>query len=103
MAEPPPILETIDLARSFDVSRPWLQRVLAGEGRRSLQAVDGVSFAIPQGHDPVAGGRERLRQIDRRAAGGRALSRRAAARSLFEGDALAQRPRHRRRCAGGCR
>jgi peptide/nickel transport system ATP-binding protein len=44
-----PILEVDDLARSFDVSRPWLQRVLAGEGKRILRAVDGISFAIPRG------------------------------------------------------
>jgi peptide/nickel transport system ATP-binding protein len=48
MAETP-ILEVDDLARSFDVSRPWLQRVLAGEGKRILRAVDGISFAIPRG------------------------------------------------------
>jgi peptide/nickel transport system ATP-binding protein len=48
MAETP-ILEVDDLARSFDVSRPWLQRVLAGEGKRILRAVDGISFAIPPG------------------------------------------------------
>ena len=44
-----PMFEARDLARHFDVSRPLLQRLLAGEGRRSLKAVDGVSFAIPRG------------------------------------------------------
>jgi peptide/nickel transport system ATP-binding protein len=44
-----PMLATRDLARFFDVSRPLIQRVLAGEGRRMLRAVDGVSFAIPKG------------------------------------------------------
>jgi peptide/nickel transport system ATP-binding protein len=44
-----PMLEVQDLARSFDVSRPLLQRLIAREGRRSLQAVDGISFAIPRG------------------------------------------------------
>ncbi|MBL6456955.1 ATP-binding cassette domain-containing protein [Belnapia sp. T6] len=48
MAETP-VLEVEDLAKTFDVSRPWLQRVLAGEGRRTLRAVDGVSFDIPKG------------------------------------------------------
>jgi peptide/nickel transport system ATP-binding protein len=43
------MLETRDLARFFDVSRPMLQRLLAGEGRRMLRAVDGISFAIPKG------------------------------------------------------
>ncbi|PWS37311.1 ABC transporter ATP-binding protein [Falsiroseomonas bella] len=45
----PAMLETRDLARFFDVSRPLIQRVLAGEGKRMLRAVDGVSFAIPKG------------------------------------------------------
>ena len=44
-----PVLVAEDLARSFDVSRPLLQRLLAGEGRRTLKAVDGVSFDIPKG------------------------------------------------------
>ena len=44
-----PMLETQDVARFFDVSRPLIQRVLAGEGKRMLRAVDGVSFAIPKG------------------------------------------------------
>ncbi len=49
MAEAPPLFAAEDLARSFDVSRPLLQRLLAGEGRRRLRAVDGVTFAIPRG------------------------------------------------------
>jgi peptide/nickel transport system ATP-binding protein len=44
-----PMVEADDLARFFDVSRPALQRLLAGEPRRILRAVDGVSFAIPKG------------------------------------------------------
>jgi peptide/nickel transport system ATP-binding protein len=44
-----PMLETQDVARFFDVSRPLLQRVLSGEGKRMLRAVDGISFAIPKG------------------------------------------------------
>lgn len=43
------MLETRDLARFFDVSRPPLQRLLSREGRRMLRAVDGVSFGIPKG------------------------------------------------------
>jgi peptide/nickel transport system ATP-binding protein len=43
------MLEVRDLARHFDVSRPLLQRALAREGRRTLRAVDGISFAIPKG------------------------------------------------------
>ena len=44
-----PVLEAERLSRSFDVSRPWLQRTLAGEGKQTLRAVDEISFAIPRG------------------------------------------------------
>ncbi|WP_114376065.1 ABC transporter ATP-binding protein [Elioraea thermophila] len=43
------LVEVEDLARDFDVSRPWLFRVLNGEPRRIVHAVAGVSFAIPRG------------------------------------------------------
>ena len=43
------VLEADHLSRHFDVSRPWLQRTLAGEKRQTLRAVDEVSFAIPLG------------------------------------------------------
>ncbi len=44
-----PMLETEDVARHFDVSRPLLQRLVTREGKRSLRAVDGISFSIPKG------------------------------------------------------
>jgi peptide/nickel transport system ATP-binding protein len=44
-----PLLEVRDLARDFDVSKPWLNRVLEGGSRQILKAVDGVSFAINRG------------------------------------------------------
>ena len=41
---------TIDgLRRTFDVSRPWLNRVIARQPRQILKAVDGVSFGIRRG------------------------------------------------------
>ncbi len=43
------LIELKDVGRSFDVSRPWLNRVLEGEGRRILRAVDEVSFTIRRG------------------------------------------------------
>jgi peptide/nickel transport system ATP-binding protein len=42
------VLEAIEVSRHFDVSKPTLQRVLSGEGRRVLRAVDAVSFDIPR-------------------------------------------------------
>jgi peptide/nickel transport system ATP-binding protein len=44
-----PTLEAQDITRMFDVSRPWLQRVLAHEPRLLLRAVDNASFAISRG------------------------------------------------------
>ena len=44
-----PLLRVEDLRCAFEVSRPWLERLLAREPRRWLRAVDGVSFAIPRG------------------------------------------------------
>lgn len=37
------------LGRDFDVSKPWLNRLLEREGRQILRAVDDVSFAIARG------------------------------------------------------
>jgi peptide/nickel transport system ATP-binding protein len=44
-----PLLAVRDLARYFDVSRPWLNRVIEGAPRQTLKAVDGVSFEINRG------------------------------------------------------
>jgi peptide/nickel transport system ATP-binding protein len=43
------LLQVENAGRDFDVSRPWLNRVIEGEPRRSLCAVDGVSFSIRKG------------------------------------------------------
>jgi peptide/nickel transport system ATP-binding protein len=44
-----PFVEVRDLKRTFDVSKPWLNRVLEGAPRQFLKAVDGVSFDIRRG------------------------------------------------------
>jgi len=44
-----PLLALEGVSRDFDVSRPWLNRVIEGEPRRSLRAVDGVSFTVAAG------------------------------------------------------
>ena len=44
-----PLLKLEAVSRDFDVSRPWLNRVLEGEPRRTLRAVDRVSFEVQQG------------------------------------------------------
>ena len=45
----PSLLELEDVGRDFDVSRPWLNRVIEGVPRQLLKAVDGVSFAVRKG------------------------------------------------------
>ena len=49
MAEAAALVEVSDLAKYFDVSKPWLNRVLERDKRQILKAVDGVSFSIPKG------------------------------------------------------
>ncbi|SAI68141.1 ABC transporter ATP-binding protein [Bordetella ansorpii] len=44
-----PLVSVRDAARWFDVSQPWLERVLARKPRQMLRAVDGVSFDIARG------------------------------------------------------
>ncbi|KZC97409.1 ABC transporter ATP-binding protein [Oceanibaculum pacificum] len=44
-----PVLKAHDLARYFDVSPPFLNRVIEGAPRQILKAVDGVSFEIQKG------------------------------------------------------
>mgnify|MGYP000884363789 FL=1 len=44
-----PLVRATDLAKTFDVSAPWLNRVIERQPRQLLRAVDGVSFDIPRG------------------------------------------------------
>ena len=44
-----PYVQVKDLRRVFDISKPWLNRVLEGSGKQYLKAVDGVSFDIARG------------------------------------------------------
>ncbi|RYG14217.1 MAG: dipeptide ABC transporter ATP-binding protein [Burkholderiales bacterium] len=44
-----PLVQAVDLAKSFDVSPPWLNRVIERKPRVILKAVDGVSFEIEKG------------------------------------------------------
>ncbi len=45
----PPLVEVTDLEKSFDVSAPWLNRVVERKPRQFVHAVDGVSFSIERG------------------------------------------------------
>ena len=44
-----PLVRAHDLAKTFDVSPPWLNRVLERQPQQLLKAVDGVSFEIEKG------------------------------------------------------
>ncbi|HUJ00313.1 MAG TPA: oligopeptide/dipeptide ABC transporter ATP-binding protein [Usitatibacter sp.] len=44
-----PLVEVRNLTRDFDVSRPWLNRMIERAPRQVLRAVDDVSFAIERG------------------------------------------------------
>src|SRR5881296_3071891 len=45
----PPFVDVRNLRRVFDVSKPWLNRVLEGGHLEFLKAVDGVTFDIAKG------------------------------------------------------
>jgi len=44
-----PLLKLTEVSRDFDVSRPWLNRVLEGTPQQWLRAVDGMSFELRRG------------------------------------------------------
>ena len=44
-----PLVQANELAKTFDVSPPWLNRVIERKPRQLLHAVDGVSFEIAAG------------------------------------------------------
>jgi peptide/nickel transport system ATP-binding protein len=48
-AKPQSLVVAHDLAKTFDVSAPWLNRVIERKPRQMLNAVDGVSFEIERG------------------------------------------------------
>ena len=47
--KPAPLVVAHDLAKTFDVSAPWLNRMIERKPRQMLNAVDGVSFEIERG------------------------------------------------------
>jgi peptide/nickel transport system ATP-binding protein len=48
-APPTTLLRLDEVGRDFDVSRPWLNRVIERTGRLRLRAVDSVSFEVRKG------------------------------------------------------
>ncbi|NBX96230.1 MAG: ATP-binding cassette domain-containing protein, partial [Betaproteobacteria bacterium] len=48
-ASPHPLVQVQDLAKVFDVSAPWLNRMVERKPKQFVYAVDGVSFSIAAG------------------------------------------------------
>ena len=44
-----PLVQVTNVAKTFDVSPPWLNRIIERKPRVLLHAVDGVSFEIEKG------------------------------------------------------
>ncbi|MDE2398805.1 MAG: ABC transporter ATP-binding protein, partial [Burkholderiales bacterium] len=44
-----PLVEVSGLAKTFDVSAPWLERVVGRKPKAFVHAVDGVDFRIERG------------------------------------------------------
>jgi peptide/nickel transport system ATP-binding protein len=44
-----PLVRLVEVGRDFDVSKPWLNRVVEGAPRLILRAVDGVTFDVRKG------------------------------------------------------
>ncbi|QYK41335.1 MAG: ATP-binding cassette domain-containing protein [Paracoccaceae bacterium] len=49
MTDTPNLVEVAGLKKTFDLSRPLLNRLIEGGGRQFVHAVDGVDFVIPRG------------------------------------------------------
>mgnify|MGYP000131940664 CR=1 FL=1 len=75
------LVEVAGLAKTFDVSAPWLNRVLERQPRRFVHAVDGVSFDIAENSTLVT-------QVDARDADLPADTAQAAAQDIRAMDEL---------------
>ena len=100
-----PLVEAKGLTRVFDVSKPWLNRVIEGERKAYLKAVTGISFAI--------GRRETLALVGESGSGKSTVARmvvgllrpdrRDASPSTASTCGRRRAPPSARSCAGACR
>ncbi len=86
---PEALLSVQHLARSFDVSAPWLNRVIERQPRQFLKAVDDVSFTIRRGETFSLVGESGCGKstVARLIVG---LHRPSAGSIVFEGQAISQ-------------
>jgi peptide/nickel transport system ATP-binding protein len=94
------LVEVDDLAKIFDVSAPWLNRVIERKPQQFVHAVDGVSFRIPKGRT--------LALVGESGCGKSTVARLLVGlyRPRCTLMAPTRWPQHRRRsvrCAGACR
>jgi oligopeptide/dipeptide ABC transporter ATP-binding protein len=96
-----------DLAKTFDVSAPWLNRVLERKPRQFVHAVDGVSFAIERGQTLALVGESGCGKstVARLLVGlyGPTRGRRCRFDGIDDTPRGLQAPRKARSCAGACR
>ena len=90
------LLELRGIARYFDVSPPWLDRVLERRGRVTLKAVDGIDLTIRKGETRRPRRRIGLRQVDGRAPHRRLVRADARLGSLRRRDHRGRRREQRR-------
>ena len=81
----PPLVEVRDLSRVFDVSKPWLERVIEGEQRKLPDGGERRVLHHRPRRDAGAGGQIGLRQVDGRAHDGGAASSRPPGSVTIDG------------------
>jgi len=79
-----PLVRATDLAKTFDVSAPWLNRVIERQPRQLLRAVDGVSFDIFRGQTLALVGESGCGKTT----SGKAIVQLLRRQALIEGQAL---------------
>jgi len=98
------LVEVRDLAKTFDVSAPWLNRVVERKARQFVHAVDGVSFTIERGKTLALVGESAAARAPWPACWWACTSRRAATcASTARPPTLPATPANCARCAGACR
>ncbi len=97
------IVEVTDLAKIFDVSAPWLNRVIDRKPRQFVHAVDGVSFAIRRARRWRSSVSRAAARAPSPACSSACTNRRAATCNSAASIRRRSTPSRRARCVGACR